>query len=298
MNGKIISGDCKEELKIFEDNFFDLVIADPPYWKVAGEKWDYLWRTEDDYIKWSRTWFHEIYRTLRYGGTFYIFGYFRMLALLVPSLIEIGFDLRQQIIINKGIKSVAGRATKNYRIFPNVTESILFLTKNNINFSRDLLKSRQKELNLSSKYINEALGVKSNGGGMWSIYTGKNICEQFPTREIWSRLQEILRFDLPYDRIAQTFNPEMGLTDVWSDIDFYGEKRYHPTQKPLKLIERLIRASSNEGDNVLDPFAGSGSTYIACQKLNRNPFVIEINEEYVNLMRKRISESRLQFTLI
>ena len=99
-----------------------------------------------------------------------------MLALLVPSLIEIGFDLRQQIIINKGIKSVAGRATKNYRIFPNVTESILFLTKNNINFSRDLLKSRQKELHLSSKYINEALGVKSNGGGMWSIYTGKNIC--------------------------------------------------------------------------------------------------------------------------
>lgn len=292
MNGKIISGDCKEELKIFEDNFFDLVIADPPYWKVAGEKWDYLWRTEDDYVKWSRTWFHEIYRTLRYGGTFYLFGYFRMLVLLVPSLIEIGFDLRQQIIINKGIKSVAGRATKNYRIFPNVTESILFFTKNNINFSRDLLKSRQKELNLSSKYINEALGVKSNGGGMWSIYTGKNICEQFPTREIWSRLQEILRFDLPYDRIAQTFNPEMGLTDVWSDIDFYGEKRYHPTQKPLKLIERLIRASSNEGDNVLDPFAGSGSTYIACQKLNRNPFVIEINEEYVNLMRKRISESR------
>lgn len=298
MNGKIICGDCTEELKFFADNFFDLVIADPPYWKVAGEKWDYLWRTEEDYIKWSQIWFNEVYRTLRYGGTFYLFGYFRMLALLVPSLIEIGFDLRQQIIINKGIKSVAGRATKNYRIFPNVTESILFLTKNNINFSRDLLKSRQKELNLSSKYINEALGVKSNGGGMWSIYTGKNICEQFPTREIWSRLQEILRFDLPYDRIAQTFNPEMGLTDVWSDIDFYGEKRYHPTQKPLKLIERLIRASSNEGDNVLDPFAGSGSTYIACQELKRNPFVIEINEEYVNLMKKRISESRLQFTLI
>ena len=298
MNGKIISGDCIEELKIFADNFFDLVIADPPYWKVAGEKWDYLWRTEEDYIKWSQVWFNEAYRTLRYGGTLYLFGYFRMLALLVPSLINIGFDLRQQIIINKGMKSVAGRATKNYRIFPNVTESILFLTKNNINFSRDLLKSRQKELNLSSKYINEALGVKSNGGGMWSIYTGKNICEQFPTREIWSRLQEILRFDFPYERIAQTFNPEMGLTDVWSDIDFYSEKRYHPTQKPLKLIERLIRASSNEGDNVLDPFAGSGSTYIACQKLKRNPFVIEINEEYVNLMRKRISESRLQFTLI
>ena len=36
------------------------------------------------------------------------------------------------------------------------------------------------------------LGVKSNGGGMWSIYTGKNICEQFPTKEIWTKLEDIL----------------------------------------------------------------------------------------------------------
>ena len=298
MSGEIICGDCAVKLQCFGDNFFDLVIADPPYWKVAGEKWDYLWRTEEDYVRWSQAWFQEAYRTLRYGGTFYLFGYFRTLALLVPSLLNIGFDLRQQIVINKGMKSVAGRATKDYKIFPNVTESILFLTKKNINFSRDFLKSRQKELHLTSKQINEALGVKSNGGGMWSIYTGDNVCEQFPTRELWSRLQEILRFDMPYDKIAQTFNPEMGITDVWDDIDFYGEKRYHPTQKPMKLIERLIKASSNEGDNVLDPFAGSGTTYIACQNLKRIPYVIEINEEYVESMRRRISETPLQFTLI
>lgn len=86
---------------------------------------------------------------------------------------------------------------------------------------------------------------------------------------------------MPYDKIAQTFNPEMGLTDVWNDIDFYSEKRYPPTQNPLKLIERLIRASANEGDNVLDPFAGSGPTYIACQKLKRCPYVIEISGDYV-----------------
>ena len=153
----------------------DLVIADPPYWKVVGEKWDYQWRTEADYVAWCETWLQGVYDKLRIGGSFYLFGYFRMLALLVPVLQKIGFSLRQQIIIDKGIKAVAGRATKNYRMFPNTTESVLFLVKDNKEFSRQLLKGRQKALGLTAKAINEALGVKSNGGGMWSIYTGKNI---------------------------------------------------------------------------------------------------------------------------
>ena len=289
----LYNGDCIEKLKDYEDNFFDLTIADPPYWKVVNEKWDYQWRTEEDYIEWSKKWFNEVYRTLRYGGTFYLFGYFRMLVLLIPYLQDIGFSLRQQIIINKGMKAVAGRATKNYKMFPNVTESILFLTKNNIPYSRNLLKSQQKKLGLTSKQINEALGVKSNGGGMWSIYTGKNICEQFPTKELWGKLQTILNFNLPYEKISQTYNAEMGITDVWNDIDFYKEKRYHPTQKPLKLIERLVKVSSNIGDKVLDPFIGSGSTGVACKNTNRNFIGIELDEKYFKIAEERINESDL-----
>lgn len=187
------------------------------------------------------------------------------------------------------MQAIAGRATKNYRMFPNVTESILFLTKKNILFSRNLLKERQKELGLKAKDINELLGVKSNGGGMWSIYTGKNICEQFPTKDLWEKLQKILKFDLKYEKIAQTFNPEMGVTDVWDDISFIKEKRVHPTQKPIKLIERLIRASSNEGDRVLDPFAGSGSTFFACLNLNRIPTTIEFDKTYVDIIKERFN---------
>lgn len=284
---KVILGDCIDKLKDYKENQFDLTIADPPYFKVIGEKWDYQWRTEDDYILWCQQWLKEVYRTLRYGGTFYLFGYFRTLSLLVPTLNEIGFDLRQQIIIHKGMKAVAGRATKKYKMFPNVTESILFLTKKNINFSRDFLKNRQKILGISSKDINERLGVKSNGGGMWSIYTGKNVCEQFPTKELWLKLQDILEFDLAYEKIAQTFNTEQGITDVWNDIDFYKEKRYHPTQKPLQLLERLIRASSNANDIVLDPFGGSGSTLFACNKLNRNCSIIEIDDNYITKIKER-----------
>ena len=289
----LIEGDCIQELSSFDNNYFDLCIADPPYWKVIPQKWDYQWRTEEDYIAWSMKWISQIYEKLRVGGSFYLFGYFRTLALLVSKLNKMGFSLRQQIVIDKGMKSIAGRATKNYRIFPNVTESVLFLVKDNISYSRNLLKSRQKKLGLTSKEINDALGVKSNGGGMWSIYTGKNICEQFPTEELWEKLEKVLQFDFPYKKIAQTFNAQMGLTDVWKDIDFYAEERYHPTQKPLKLIERLILASSNEGDKIVDPFAGSGSTLISSDKLHRKSVNIELDADYISNIQKRFERQEL-----
>lgn len=284
----IILGDCIEELKKLDDNSVDLVVADPPYWKVINEKWDYQWRTENDYVEWSIKWITEVSRVLRYGGSFYLFGYFRTLALLVPYFNDLNLELRQQIIINKGMRAVSGRATKNYKMFPNVTESALFIIKDNKKIIKPFLKEQQEKLGLKSKEINEALGVKSNGGGMWSIYTGKNVCEQFPTEELWNKLSKILDFKWDYSKIAQTYNPQMGLTDVWDDIDFYEEKRVHSTQKPLKLIKRLILASSNENDLVLDPFGGSGSTAISALHLNRNFITIEVDETYYNEIVNRI----------
>ena len=289
----IYNQDCVQGLKErIPDSSVDLVIADPPYFKVVGEKWDYKWRVEEDYIIWCDKWFKEVSRVLRLGGTFYLFGYFRTLAYLLPLLEKHGLKLRQQIILNKGMKAVSGRATKNYKQYPCVTESILFLIKDPIPFSRAYLKSKQKESGISSKEINEQLGVKSNGGGMWSIYTGKNICEQLPTEDQWEKLSAILNFDYPYDKLKITFNTEMGITDVWDDIDFYAERkiRIHPTQKPLNLIERLVRVSSNENDVVLDPFMGAGTTAVASILNKRNYIGFEIDTEYYNSSEKRIDD--------
>ncbi len=289
---QILNQECLQGIKEHvAPGSVDLVVADPPYFKVIGEKWDYQWRSELDYVEWSRGWIEEAAKSLRLGGSFYIFGYFRTLALLIPILEEYGLKLRQQIVVNKGIKAVSGRATKNYKMFPNVTESILFLVKDPIPFSRDLLKARQVELGISSKEINDRLGVKSNGGGMWSIYTGKNICEQLPTRELWEKLENALEFKFDYDSINITFNAEMGVTDVWSDIEFYfGKKeRIHPTQKPIELIERIVRASSNEGDLVMDPFMGSGTTAVACSNLSRNCIGFEFDEDYWKLSLERLA---------
>lgn len=287
---KIIRGDVKDILESQKNLFFDLAIADPPYYKVVNQKWDRLWKTLDDYLNWNIDWINQTYTKMRFGGTFYLFGYFRHISELVSPLRKTGFTLRQQIIINKGIKAVAGRATKNYKIFPNVTESLFMFVKDPIQMSREILKEAQRCSGLSSKEINEKCGVKSNGGGMWSIYTGKNICEQLPTEELWNKLQVILNFDYPYRKISQTFNPIMGYTDVWDDIDFYGEIKNHPTQKPKKLIERIIKTSSNQKDNVLDLFSGSGITSLVCKELKRNSIGIEKENKYVILANKLIDK--------
>lgn len=65
----------------------------------------------------------------------------------------------------------------------------------------------------------------------------------------------------------------------------------HPSQKPVKLIERIIRASSNENDIVLDCFAGSGTTGIAAKNLNRRYILIEREEKYYHICKRRLSVS-------
>jgi DNA modification methylase len=179
---QIIPGDCIEKLKEIPDQSINLVILDPPYWKVIPEKWDYQWRTEEDYVQWCLQWLNQISRVIKFSDSLYLFGYLRNLFYLWDDVIKLGFNFRQQIIIDKGIKSIGGRATKGYKMFPNVTETLLFFTYNSHPFVKKLLKDRQKKLGLTALEINQRLGVKVNGGGMWSLYTGNNILAQIPTK--------------------------------------------------------------------------------------------------------------------
>jgi len=291
----IIVGDCVEELRKLPDRSVDLIVLDPPYWKVVNERWDFEWRTTSDYAKWCLTWFAEISRVIKRSGSLYLFGYTRNLVYLYEDIVNLGFAFRQEIIVDKGLRSLGGRATKGYKQFPNTTETIWFFNYDSKPFIKTFLKERQQELNLSSQDINLALGVKANGGGVWSLYTGNNILAQVPTREMWTRLQDVLHFSMPYEEVGQTFNTELGLTNVWQDINFYEEKRVHTTQKPVRLIERIIKASTNENMVVLDPFMGSGATAIAAIRQNRRFIGIEKEQKYVDAANLRI-RAELQTT--
>ena len=71
------------------------------------------------------------------------------------------------------------------------------------------------------------------------------------------------------------------------------ERQNHPTQKPLDIIKRFVRVSSNEGNLVLDPFIGSGTTAVACKQLNRNFIGYEFNKGYCDIANDRLQQTNL-----
>ena len=110
---------------------------------------------------------------------------------------------------------------------------------------------------------------------------------------------EKFKFNLDSVRVPQKYyrkrNNMRGANpgNVWefSHVHYCNKNRKpHPTQKPEGIIERMILASSNEGDVILDPFAGSGTTLRVAQQLNRNCIGFELNEEYVNSINERLNE--------
>lgn len=86
-------------------------------------------------------------------------------------------------------------------------------------------------------------------------------------------------------------------SNIWTDISipFWSmpENTNHPTQKPEKLLAKIILASSNEGDFVFDPFLGSGTTAVVAKKLNRNFSGVEIDEYYCSIAGKRLKIAEL-----
>jgi len=165
-----------------------------------------------------------------------------------------------------------------------------------------------KKSRLTKKEVNRVLGSATSGGGMACHYFGDTDQWSLPTREKYVKLQSTGFFEKSYEDLRReyedlrheyedlrreyedlryTFNLERGVTDVWC-VDFYKDRvPWHPTSKPLKLIERIIKTSTNEGGLVLDPFLGSGTTALVCKRLNRRYIGIEINPEYVELAKKR-----------
>jgi len=160
-------------------------------------------------------------------------------------------------------------------LFENVLKESLPLLKDdahfylfgNINFIGEIRPIIEKYLNLKNILIwdRKVIGMgdlKSYGNSYDIIYFGYN--------KVWKDLKGTRDRDLlSYSRIDPA-------------------KNIHPTEKPLDILEYLIKKSSNESDKVLEPFAGGGSTLLACKNLNRKATGIEIEEKYYNLIKQRI----------
>lgn len=91
--------------------------------------------------------------------------------------------------------------------------------------------------------------------------------------------------------LAKQINGGKQMKNLW-EINAQRHKTIHPTEKPETLLQRIILIASNEGDTVLDPFTGSGTTGAVAKQLNRNFIGIEINKEYFEIATNRINEQK------
>ena len=106
-----------------------------------------------------------------------------------------------------------------------------------------------------------------------------------PVFYLYGSEAEIL--NLPPESYGET---QFNVWTVATPQSNFGEGKYHPAQKPLELLERIILTGSREGDTVLDPFGGSGTTGVAARKLNRGYILIERESEYCRVARGRLSD--------
>lgn len=107
---------------------------------------------------------------------------------------------------------------------------------------------------------------------------------------IWAKKRKSAKHTFHYD-IAKTFNDNKQLRSLWNiSTTPKREKEHgkHPTQKPIALLDRIIKISSNSGDIILDPFCGSSTTGVVALQNNRKYIGIDISKEYIELSEMRL----------
>ncbi len=163
---------------------------------------------------------------------------------------------------------------------------------------RDYLNEARLKKGLSLSDINKYFGWAISGGGVASAYFGDKEENIIPSPNHYKLLKELLRFDSRYDDFSASlylkFNKVDCSDDVWLTPKSEKKRLGHPTQKPEKLFRRMIQASSNEGDIVLDIFSGSGTFAFACKSLKRKFIGFEIDPEYVKISNKRLEQQTLK----
>lgn len=286
-NYQLMFGDCLERMKEIPSGSVDLVLTDPPYVKMVSEKWDNL--SDNEASDFYNKVFSEIGRILRQGGRCLMFGSNDTLKYYYENSQLLH---REILVVEKEVKKVsAGRNTKQYKQHVNHVEYVFVATKYAREYVKDLLLTSKSSTNLSAKDINDELGVKSNGGGMWSIYTGNNKCGQVPTKLQWDKFRVIFKSLPDYKTFEEVFNNRLSMGNVLKGFNFITKPRLHPTQKPVALLEYLIKTYTNEGETVLDFTAGSFSTGIASLNTNRKFIGIEMEEKYFEIGVNRMSDT-------
>lgn len=242
-------GNTFELINQIEDNSIDLIVCDGPY-GVTGFEWDRI----PDIQEFNLNLLRLFSRVLKPGAALYLFGKDNCLDFIDYSQY---LHLNRRIVWYQPSRLAQGKC--NYT--------------NNYDIIAYFSKGKPKVFNLDDIRVEQLVELEH-----------RKRCEKVPS--VVSGPYGKTRFN------EKGKNPG----DVWGDIkqltyksrELVGREMLNTVQKPEKLIERLVLASSNEGDLVLDPFSGVGTTAVVCKKLGRRFIGFELNEEYVRLSNERL----------
>ena len=244
--------DCLDLLARVPDGAARLVVADPPY-AVAKAEWDEF-DSLDAYVDWCDRWLAEVHRALAPDGTAYVCGFSEILAeVKARSGRRFAGGVRWLVWSYRNKANLGGDWGRSH-------ESILHLRKAR-RFVMNVDAVRIPYNDHTRRYPERVQAVSSQyGGGV--------------RRDRWE----------PHPLGAKPRD----VLDIPTLCNGMTEKTDHPTQKPEELVRRLVLASSDADDLVVDPFCGSGTTLVVADRLGRRWLGGDADPAYVGMARRRL----------
>ncbi len=317
----IYCGDNLEQLRKLPDACVDLIYIDPPFnsnrnyevfWGETKEKRSFEDRHESTkaYIEYMRPRCVALHRVLKKTGSFYYHCDWHA-SHYVKQMLDQIFGENQ--FVNEIIwkRSSAHSDTKQGRkAFGVITDSIFFYRNGDLatwnaqftSYDEEYLKRDYRRVDKTGRRY-RIDNIQGPGGAA----KGNPFYEVMGVKRYWRYSKERMDELIKEGRIIQTKPgavpqykryldemPGIPLQNLWDDIPIINNRSAeylgYPTQKPLKLLERIIKATSNENDIVLDAFCGCGTALVAAQKLKRQWIGIDVSPTACRVMATRLKK--------
>lgn len=272
---ELLCGDAFEKLDEVNDKTVQVICIDPPY-NINKAEWD----TIPNYVDWLTKIIVKLQAKLRDDGSLFVFhnDMEQVAELMISIKANTKFVYRQMIVWNKRFEGSSKKGFLDGYVvktemhnWNKMAEYILFYTFDN---SHKLLETRKK-LKVAQMTISQE--IKSKTGGLTGWYSNLETGRNHPTRDTIVPITKHL--GLEYEDIVPKFHNLKTHHSVWN-YDMAKRCKVHVTPKPVDLLENIILHTTDEGDVVLDCFAGSGSLGQACRNTKRNCILIEKNADY------------------